>query len=56
MTGRNDESEEQELAPITGARHIPPEGFQRLQDQVDQLWSVERPNNNHLPEGQVGNF
>jgi transcription elongation factor GreB len=25
------------------SRHITPEGYQRLQDELDQLWRVERP-------------
>jgi transcription elongation factor GreB len=36
------EEEEDEARP-RGGRYITPEGFKALQDELDQLWKVERP-------------
>ena len=29
--------------PSTGARYITPEGFKRLEDELERIWRVERP-------------
>lgn len=38
-----DERTEEEAAPRRGERYITPEGFKRIQDEVERLWKVERP-------------
>jgi len=37
------EEEEEEVEKPRGARYITPEGFRRLQDELEHLWKVERP-------------
>jgi len=37
------EDQVNEPALGSGPRHITPEGFKRLQDELDRLWKVERP-------------
>ena len=34
---------EERPAPGSGARYITPEGFKRLQDELEHIWRVERP-------------
>ena len=34
---------EEEEPRFSGKRYITPEGYRRLQEEVDQLWKVERP-------------
>lgn len=35
--------EEEEARPKGAARYITPEGFKRLQDELQRIWKVERP-------------
>jgi len=48
FTRENDDAEDEELEPSQqlpqGVKnYITPSGYQRLQDELDQLWKVERP-------------
>jgi transcription elongation factor GreB len=46
FTKESDEEEELEIPqPIAGGQknYITPAGYQRLRDQLDQLWKIERP-------------
>jgi transcription elongation factor GreB len=47
FTKEDQENQEEDLPEETisgtGPRHITPEGFKRLQNEVEQLWRVERP-------------
>ncbi|MGI5865062.1 MAG: transcription elongation factor GreB, partial [Myxococcales bacterium] len=38
-----DERTEEEAPPRRGGRYITPEGFKRIQDEIERLWKVERP-------------
>ena len=37
------EGEGEDEPKVVGKRYITPEGFRRLQDELEQLWKVERP-------------